>query len=448
MSPVIDQLTDYFAFVDEAQGAVLVEDLDQHALATRPRRTISGVPPRRRVLIALASAIAVLLVVGGVAALVQLGSVDEPRRVATTLPGPDTDEPPATTSESTPTSEPPATTPVSVATPETSSDSAAIAELVWTKSDVVTDWFASVTFTDDRFFIIGLQMLASDDGLAWEPVALDGLAGGLTGTWTDTDARNGKIIHLTVRDGRATAHLFDVRSGTAQASDLSFTATGGHVAISQQGEAVALLWDASDDSPSATTPSAGFWTADGVEWNRVPDDTLPTGQILSVAGLGDGFAVTSIEGSPTRTFWYSSNGAEWSPVEADGPLPVSLVSYGDAALAFHESAFGPQALSANASYVLTEAGGTLLPIDLDPLAEGGSYGPEVGAGGLGIVSFSPVDDGEPETWYAEYSTDGRTWVRQELPFSSVTWGGGTNPAVGADRVVVLADGAIWVGALP
>jgi len=239
--------------------------------------------------------------------------------------------------------------------------------------------------------------------------------------------------------------LIDVAAGEAHESTLPFEPVGpvedlrGFIALNDEGEAVAFLYDLREQSMGETP---AFHSSDGINWSRIPGGQLPNGLALQTAALGDGFVVTDAYERPTSTYWLSADGQMWNTAEADGTLPGSLVSWGDTVISYGESAFGPQAISANPAFLLTTTSGTELTVDLTPLEGGGSYGPVVAAGGVGIIAFTPMGP-DPESWFVEYSPDSVVWVRQTLPFSLNAFS--AQPAANTDRVLVKVNGELWVG---
>ena len=311
----------------------------------------------------------------------------------------------------------------------------------------------------DRFFmLIGDELAASVDGLSWATIDVDNMPAQMFLSADDADAASSKILLLDINGTQASTVLIDAAAGQAHQSPLPLDPLDrigdlrGFIALNDQGEAAAFLYDLRNQSRVETW---GFRSSDGINWNRIPEGELPDGLALQMAALGDGFVATVAFGRSTSAYWHSPDGRIWMTAEADGTLPGSLVSWGDKAISYFESAFGPQAISANQAFLLTTQSGTELVVDLEPLEGGGSYGPVVGAGGAGIVALAPVEpdtdgsdsDPGPETWFVEYSADGVSWGRQQLPFSNL------NPfaapvAVGADRVLINVDGDVWVGTRP
>lgn len=111
MSTLETQIHDYFAYVDEEQGAVAIATVRERRIGEDPVRPIQPATPQphrpRRWLIGIAAALVVLLLVGGVAVLVQLVRDSESSPVATTPPVPRTTAvTPQTTVPTTPTTAP------------------------------------------------------------------------------------------------------------------------------------------------------------------------------------------------------------------------------------------------------------------------------------------------------------------------------------------------------
>lgn len=332
-------------------------------------------------------------------------------------------------------------------------------ELVWTKADVsfreaALDPFGfplTLVSDGDRFFtIIGDEVAGSVDGFVWEPLSISNMPPPERSDIADVDSAASKILLLEIEGSRASTVLIDTVSGEAHESILPFDPVGavedlrGFVALNEDGEAVALLYDLLERGIGETP---AFHSADGINWTPIPEGQLPGGRGLQTAALGKGFVVTDAIDLPASDYWYSPDGRTWETAQADGALPGSLVSWGDAAISYVESAFGPQAFSVLPTHILTSRGGYKLDVDLPPLAGEGSYGPVVAAGGVGIAAFTSRGP-EPLTWFVEYSPDGVLWVRQTLPFSGLNPLAGQPAAANADRVLVNVGGDIWVGTRP
>lgn len=325
--------------------------------------------------------------------------------------------------------------------------------IVWTKTDLVMpetgfeDVPPTLVSDGDQFFtIIGGELARSVDGFVWDTVTIRNMPSVASLDWGDMDSASSKILLLDVDGSEASTVLIDVAAGEAFESILPFDPVGpvqdlrGFVALNDHGEAIALLYDLRERSMGETPR---FYSPDGINWTRIPEGQLPDGLALQTAALGDGFVVTDAFDQPSNTYWHSPDGRVWESAEAEGTLPGSLVSWGDSAISYVESAFGPQAISANPAYLLTATSGTELVVDLAPLEDGGGYGPIVAAGGIGIVAITPVGP-DPESWFVEYSPDGVVWVRQSLPFSNL------NPfaaqlAANTDRVLIIVNDEVWVG---
>ena len=336
-------------------------------------------------------------------------------------------------------------------TPETET----AVELVWANSDFSfpesVDGVPSTLVSDgDRFFtIIGVEVASSADGFVWETLNISNMPPANRLDIADFDSAASKILLLNMDGSQARTVLIDAAAGEAYESILPFEPVGavedlrGFVAVNDEGEAVVLLYDLLERGIGETP---AFYSADGINWTRIPEGQLPEGLALQTAGLGDGFVVTDAFDQPSNTYWHSPDGHTWETVQADGTLSGSLVSWGDSAISYVESAFGPQAISANPTYLLTAETGTELVVDLPPLEGGGGYGPVIASGGIGIAAFTPIGP-DPETWFVEYSPDGLNWVRQTLPFSDIN-PFGAQPAANEDRVLINANGEIWVGTRP
>ena len=302
----------------------------------------------------------------------------------------------------------------------------------------------------DKFFtIIGDEVATSVDGFVWETLSISNLPTGTSLDWFDVDAAASKLRLLNIEGSQASTVLSDSASGEAHESIRPFEPIGavedlrGFVALNRDGEAVVLLYDLRERSIGETP---AFHSADGINWTQIPEGQLPEGVALQTAVLGKGFVAADAFDQPSSTYWHSPDGRTWETAQADGTLPGSLVSWGDSAISYVESAFGPQAISANPAYLLSTTGGQQLIVDLPPLEGGGGYGPVVAAGGIGIAAFTPIGP-DPETWYVEYSPDGLSWVRQTLPFSDIN-PFQAQPAATDDRVLVNVNGEIWVGTRP
>jgi hypothetical protein len=331
----------------------------------------------------------------------------------------------------------------------TTSATQAVSELLWQKSDIVMPVGAvpSTLISDgDSFFtIIGGEVAASVDGLSWDAVTIENMPSPTRALyWVDADSASSRILLLDIEGSQASTVLIDVAAGEAHESTLPFDPVGpvedlrGFIALNDEGEAVAFLFP---EGSIGETPA--FRSSDGINWSRIPAGQLPNLPALQTAALGDGFVVTEGFDQQTSTYWHSPDGRTWTASEADGTLGSSLVSWGDAAVSYVESAFGPQAISANPAFLLTTTSGTELAVDLAPLESGGTYGPVVAAGGVGIAAFTPIGP-DPESWFVEFSPDGVVWVRQRLPFSNMN-AFSAQPAANTDRVLVNVNGEVWVG---
>jgi hypothetical protein len=449
-APIDTQLRDYTAHFDAELPQIDLEDVLNERVGRslvrplRPRR-----PRQRNWVVAAAAAIAVIVLVGAVGLLTRVSGDVQP--ATTPMPAPTTTAPTAST--------------VLEPVPTTTADQAATG-LQWAKSDLLfpeqgtplVGGGPSTLISDgDLFFaIIGGELATSVDGYSWEAIAIENMPPPSLLGWEDADAASSKILLLDINGRQASTVLIDVAAGEAHESSLPFDPDGpvedlrGFIALNDKSEAVAFLYDLRERSMGETP---AFRSSDGINWSRIPAGQLPDGLALQIAALGDGFVATVGFDQPTSTYWHSPDGRIWTTAEADGTLPGSIVSWGDMAISYVDSAFGPQAFSANQAYLLTAQSGTELAVDLEPLEGGGSYGPVVAAGSVGIVAFAPVGpdpDGngpDPEIWFVEYSPDGVVWVRQQLPFSSLN-AFSAQAAAGADRVLVNVDGEIWVGTRP
>lgn len=435
-APIDTQLREYTALFDAELPRIDLEDVLYERVATTAVRPLRPRRPGRRQWVAVAAAlVAVLIVVGGVGLLTRVNG----------------DGPPATTPEAVPTTTIAVTT-STVVEPEpvqTTSETQAVAELLWQKSDMVMPVGAmpSTLISDgDSFFtIIGGELAASVDGLSWDPVTIENMPSPTRALyWVDADSASSKILLLDIEGSQASTVLIDVAAGEAHESTLPFDPVApvedlrGFIALNDEGEAVAFLL------PSGSTgETPAFRSSDGINWSRIPAGQLPNLLALQTAALGGGFVVTDAFDQQTSTYWHSPDGRTWTAAEADGTLGGSLVSWGDAAISYVESAFGPQAISANPAFLLTATSGTELAVDLAPLESGGTYGPLVAAGGVGIAAFTPIGP-DPESWFVEFSPDGVVWVRQRLPFSNMN-AFSAQPAANTDRVLVIVNGEVWVG---
>ena len=435
------QIRNLYDLIQEEQQQVAIEDVKQPLAPVIDAPLASSRREVRHGWIVGIAAAAVVLLLGLLAFLVRQSTSEAPV-ITQPPPAPTVVEPePSPTSETEP----------ALTTPEVET----AAELVWTASGLVfpesvSGAVSALVSDGNRFFtIIGGEVSVSGDGFVWDIVEINNMPAGAALDWADVDAAVSKILLLSIDGRQASTVLIDIAGGEAFESILPFEPVGpvvdlrGFIAINDEGEAVALLYDLLERGIGETP---AFYSADGINWSQIPAGELPDGTALQPAAIGDGFVVTDAFDQPSNTYWHSPDGRTWDTNQADGTLGGSLVAWGDSAISYVESAFGPQAISASPTYLLTAETGSELVVDLPPLEGEGSYGPVIAAGGIGIASFTSRGP-EPQTWYLEYSPDGVTWIRQTLPFTNIN-AFQAQPAANQDRVLVNAGGEIWVGVHP
>ncbi len=325
-------------------------------------------------------------------------------------------------------------------------------ELEWSTAVSPVEWTDAVLVGDETgLFLIDRtdgSVHRSTDGIEWEIVveAPDLLAG--QWAWSDTDAAGGRILHLVSDGSTARTYLIETDAALVTEVVVPFDAAGsndvrGSVAVDERGRAIAVLWD-----NEVTSFSSGFHSPDGRTWNAIDPAQLPEA-LLSVAAAGDEFfAVPLYELGIGGTSWYSTDGAEWT--EQPGPRPGRarfVARWADTVIAYNETCCGPQALSANPTFVWRDGVWRQIFLGLPPLEEFGTYGPFLAAGDVGIASFSPVSalDEDSQTWFVEFSVDGYEWSRAEFRSRAEFPGPVSQVAATADRVVVLGAEGLWIG---
>jgi hypothetical protein len=457
-TPIDVQLRRYTEVFDAQLTEIPAEDVLAGRVSPEPITPLRSRKQRtaRPWVVASASALAVAVLIGGVAiALRATGGDDRP---ATTEPPP----PPTTVSilstapvVEVPVTEVPITAPP--ATDPTSATAAPDAEFDWVTGPSLASDRADVLHDGEQFLLLEPGTLrTSRDGIDWESVTLGGSAAAATSSaeWADVDAHEGLLVRLVTNPGPGRVYLIDVASGDAREARLpvagdSRLATSrdlrGFVAAGPAG-VVAFLYD--NSVTGGEMESAGFFSPDGDQWVRIEAEGLLTDAYVQPAAITSGFVALSTPENPalgSSRAWYSVNGIDWEPLAtpADTTLPSgSIVSWGDTAWVHHESAFGPASLSVNPSWLLDGNTAVEITTDLPPLQTPVyGYGPAADAGDLGLVAVFGVaepEQGESSVeWFVEVSLDGRHWTRVDLPEGLGDPNPFMSPAVGTDRVLVL-----------
>lgn len=331
---------------------------------------------------------------------------------------------------------------------------------------------------DEHFYILNWRsVFVSTDGLAWAVRPLQAPIGPRDPhPFSASDAYSGKILRLVVDGvGEARTVLVDTSDGSLVAAPLPIDASSplassedlrGTVAFGNRG-AVVYLWDNARWSPtSGDFPTAIFSSDDGLSWRQIPDPPAEGLALADVVAIDDGFiAIVNSDvllppAAHNAVGWFSRDGIRWGEIPGTGDLrhysgmvrspeaePNVLVSWGDSAFVYLESAFGPPSLSINAPWRLTSTQGVELKVDLPPLGGSvASYGPLADAGGMGVAAVFDLLGNE--TGFVEYSPDGVHWSREPLPFRPQLLAIYPRPfVVGSDRMlaVSLDLDSLWVG---
>jgi hypothetical protein len=394
-----DQIRDYADDVISQSVAVDLDEIVEWQFLAEPVLPIRPEPPRGKVqsrpwLVALASAAAVLALVGSVALVFQLSESDLP--AATT---PQTDSPPPTEWSRVP------------------SDEA-------TFGGPGEQWMESVTVGGPGLVAVGLdQTRHFGDGDAGD---------GHAAVWTSVDGITwSRVLHDEA-----------VFGGPGEEFMTSVTTGGPGL--------VAVGWDL-----EIYSANAAVWTSsDGVTWSRVPDDESVFGGVSHQAmwGVTDGGpGLVAVGEDRSRDFedgdvavWTSTDGITWSRVPHDeenlgagqvtsvtrlGTLLVAVGNEGDE--------------DGDDAAVWTSVDGIAwLRVPHDETVFGGAGMQSVAVGGPGLVAVGTASSGDDTHAVVWTSVDGFTWSR--VPHDEAVFGGAGNQVV--EAVTARGNSIVAVGA--
>ena len=421
----------------EAPTFAELEDLAAEPMGEGPVRPMGRQPSSnhgRGWLVAAAAAVAVLVLVGGVALLLQVTGPDAP--VAdTVVPTTLTESAPTTLAESVPTTLP--DPPSSFTWSRVPHDEAVF-------GGARGQWMRSVTVGGPGLVAVGsvgndgddgdanAAVWASVDGLTWSRVPLDEAAlGGARGQWMNSVTVGGPGLVAVGSDGRFAAVWTSVDGVTWSRVPHDEAVFGGadnqgmnSVTVGGPG-LVAVGWVENDGEINGDGAAAVWTSVDGVTWLRVPHDEAALGGAgfqgmssvtvggpgLVAVGVGAGRMTVDeghVDWEVKAAVWTSVDGVTWSRVPHD------------------EAVFGG-------------VGGQ------------GMRSVTVGGPGLVAVGFDqPGDDvpsGRARDAAVWTSVDGATWSR--VPHDVTLFGGTGNQrmyevtAAGAGLVAVGADGGFY-----
>jgi hypothetical protein len=412
-----DQLRELCAVIDDEQGPITTDFIEahDHAVMIINGPTSRTLPVRRRWLVAVAAAAAVLVLVGGVALLFSLTGSETP---------------PATSAQ------------------------------FWSRvpdNEAVFDqgWMSSVTAGGPGLVAVGSAgedsavVWTSVDGITWSRVADDSAVFGVEDVepvlWSVTAGGPGLVAVGSAENHVAAVWTsVDGITWSRVPHDDAVFPQGWITSVTEGGSGLVAVGSAGEDS-------AAVWTSvDGFVWIRVPHDEAVFGSDVmnSVTAGGPGLVAVG-EDNGNAAVWTSAEGATWSRVPDDESV------FGDLSAPFG----GPGVLSMNS---VTRGGPGLVAVGSDDSdaavwtsVDGVTWSrvPDDDAvfGGDGEQSMSSVivagpglvavggDDWDAAVWT---SVDGLTWSR--VPHDEAALGGAVRQVM--NSATVGGSGLVAVGA--
>jgi hypothetical protein len=443
--------------VEASPAAQELEEIMELRLSTEPNLPVTpllprvDLRPRRQWLVAVVSAAAVLVLVGGAALLLRVTGSDSP--VADSVV-------PTTVTESTP--EPAPTTGTWSRVPQ---DEAVFG------GDGEQKMFG-VTVGGPGLVAVGSAVWTSPDGITWSRVPyneavfgggaeMSSVTVGGPGLVAVGHDHDGDAVVWTSPDGVSWTRVFHDEAVFGGATMRSVTVGGpGLVAVG------------SDGGGQSESSNAVVWTSpDGIDWSRVPHNEAVFGgpaYRVGVAGAHVGMRSVTVGGPglvavgwdwPHAAVWTSPDGITWSRVSHDKALqsascwpPSGSCFDGAVGLGMSSVTVGGPGLVAvgDAGHPDSENGVVWTSVDgitwsrvpyNEAVFGGGAEMSSVTVGGPGLVAVGDAGHPDGENGVVWTSVDGITWSR--VPHNDAVFGGAQ---LGMSSVIVGGPGLVAVGA--